>query len=177
MEKIMRLTSLAAAAALALVSISTSLSGQRPDDQINPRSMALLQQGEAARAAGQLDRAAGLIETALAVDPRNRQGFIVLAEIARARGLPGQSIRLYREALVLEPTDLRALRGQGEALVAKGAVVKAEENLGKIRKLCGAQCTDATALASAIAKGPPATATAQQSVTPTSPQASTPAKP
>jgi cytochrome c-type biogenesis protein CcmH/NrfG len=177
MEKIMRLTTLAAAGALALISISTSLSGQRPDDQINPRSMALLQQGEAARAAGQLDRAAGLIETALAVDPRNRQGFIVLAEIARARGLPGQSIRLYREALVLEPTDLRALRGQGEALVAKGAIVKAEENLGKIRKLCGTQCTDATALASAIAKGPPATATAQQSVTPNPPQASTPAKP
>lgn len=173
----MRLTTLTAAAALALVSISTSLNGQRPDDQINPRSMALLQQGESARATGDLDRAAGLIETALAVDPRNRQGFIVLAEISRARGLPGQSIRLYREALVLEPADLRALRGQGEALVAKGAVAKAQENLAKIRKLCGAQCTDATALAAAIAKGPPATATAQQSITPVPGQAPTPAKP
>lgn len=173
----MRLTTLTAAAALALVSISTSLSGQRPDDQINPRSMALLQQGEAARAAGQLDRAAGLIETALAVDPRNRQAFNVLAEIARARGLPGQSIRLYREALALEPTDLRALRGQGEALVAKGAMVKAQENLAKIRKLCGNDCTDATALAAAISKGPPATATAQQSVSPAQAPAATPSKP
>ena len=173
----MRLTTLTAAAALALVSISTSLSGQRPDDQINPRSVELVQQGEAARAAGQLDRAIGLIETALAVDPRNRQGFVALAEIARTRGLPGQSIRLYREALTLEPTDLRALRGQGEALVAKGAVTRAQENLAKIRKLCGTQCTDATALAAAIAKGPPVTATAQQSVTPAQPTTPTPAKP
>ncbi|MFV0622538.1 tetratricopeptide repeat protein [Sphingomonas sp. ac-8] len=173
----MRLTTLTAAAALALVSISTSLSGQRPDDQINPRSVDLVQQGEAARAAGQLDRAIGLIETALTVDPRNRQGFIALAEIARARGLPGQSIRLYREALALEPTDLRALRGQGEALVSKGAVTRAQENLAKIRKLCRTQCTDATALAAAIAKGPPVTATAQQSVTPAQPTTPTPAKP
>jgi Tfp pilus assembly protein PilF len=156
----MRYTSVAVAAALALVSISTSLHGQRSDDQIDPKSLALLQQGKAARAAGNLDGATDVLETAVAVDPRNRQAFIVLAEVAEARGLPGKAIRLYREALLLEPNDVDALQGQGEALVAKGAVTRAKENLARVKVLCKTACPQANALAAVIAKGPPV-ATAQ----------------
>jgi len=152
---------MAAAAALAVVSVTTSLSGQRPDAQIDPRSMQLLEQGRAQKAAGNLDAATDTLETAVVVDPRNRAAFIVLAEVADARGLPGKAIRLYREALLLEPNDLRALRGQGEALVEKGAVARAKENLTKIKALCKQDCADATALAAVIAKGPPPVATAQ----------------
>lgn len=153
----MRVSSVAIAAALTLVCVSTSLQGQRPDDQIDPRSMQLLAQGRAARAAGNLDGATDLLETAVAVDPRNRGGFITLGEVAEARGLPGKAIRLYREALSLEPNDTAALRGQGEALVMKGAVHLAQANLAKIRTLCKSQCGDATQLAAVIAKGPPIT--------------------
>jgi Tfp pilus assembly protein PilF len=153
----MRYTSVAVAASLALVSISTSLHGQRPDDQIDAKSLALLQQGKAARAAGNLDGATDILETAVAVDPRNRQAFIVLAEVAEARGLPGKAIRLYREALLLEPNDVNALQGQGEALVAKGAVVRAKENLARVKALCKGNCVQANALAAVIAKGPPVT--------------------
>ena len=168
----MRITAISAAAALMLLSVSTSLMAQRPDDQIDPKSLALLQEGRAARAAGNLDGAQDAIESALAVDPRNREAFIALAEIARARGLPGKSIRLYREALALEPNDLVALRGQGEALVAKGATAKARENLAKIKTICSGECSDSTALAASIAKGPPPTATAQ-----VEPAKAAPAKP
>jgi len=119
----MRYSSVAAAAALTLLAISTSLHGQRPDDQ---------------------------------VDPRNRAAFVSLGQVAEERGLPGKAIRLYREALLLEPNDVSALKGQGEALVAKGAVARAKDNLAKIRTLCGkAGCADATVLAATIAKGPP----------------------
>ncbi len=111
----MRLSSLAAAAALAAVSLSTSLSGQRPDSQIDARSMQLLEQARGLKAAGNLDGATDMLETAVTVDPRNRAAFILLAEVADARGLPGKAIRLYREALLLDPNDTRALRGQGEA--------------------------------------------------------------
>lgn len=158
----MRYSSVAAAVALTLLTVSTSLHGQRPDDQIDPRSMALLASGRAAQAAGNLDAATDTLETALAVDPRNRGAFIALAQIAQARGLPGKAIRHYREALSLEPNDVTALSGQGEAYVARGAVVRARENLAKVRTLCGkAGCRDATVLAAAIAKGPPiATASA-----------------
>lgn len=156
----MRFTSVALAASLALVSISTSLHGQRPDDQIDARSMALLADGKAAKAAGNLDGATDALETAVAVDPRNRQAFIVLAQVAEARGLPGKAIRLYREALLLEPNDVTALQGQGGALVAKGAVVQAKANLARVKAICKGACPQATALAAVIAKGPPV-ATAQ----------------
>ncbi|MFW2852452.1 tetratricopeptide repeat protein [Sphingomonas sp. TX0543] len=157
----MRFSSVAIAASLALVSISTSLHGQRPDDQIDPRSMALLAQGRAAMAAGNLDGAGDALESAVAVDPRNRQAFIVMAEVAEARGLSGKAIRFYREALTLEPNDPVALKGQGEALVSKGAMARAKENLAKLRTVCKGDCPQANALAAVIAKGPPPIATAQ----------------
>ncbi|HEX8484971.1 hypothetical protein [Sphingomonas sp.] len=156
----MRTSSVALAAALAVVSITTSLSGQKPDPAIDPRSMQLLEQGRAQKAAGNFDGATDSLETAVAVDPRNRAAFVALAEVAEARDLPGKAIRLYREALLLEPNDLAALRGQGEALVAKGAIVRARANLAKIRTLCKTGCADATALAAVIAKGPPITTAA-----------------
>ncbi|KQN94424.1 hypothetical protein ASE95_00755 [Sphingomonas sp. Leaf231] len=159
----MRFTAIAMAASLALVSISTVLHGQRPDDQIDARSMALLQQGKAARTAGNLDVATDLLESAVAVDPRNRQAFVALAQVADGRGLPGKAIRLYREALLLEPNDVTALSGQGEAMVAKGAVERARQNLAKVRTLCKGGCPQATTLAAVIAKGPPVT-TAQVGV-------------
>ncbi|KQM19832.1 hypothetical protein ASE73_17590 [Sphingomonas sp. Leaf24] len=158
----MRFTSVSVAAALALVCASTSLSGQRPDNQIDPRSTALLQQGRAAQASGNIEGAVGLIESALVVDPRNRPAYIALADIARGQGLPGKSIRLYREALSLEPNDVVALKGEGEALVQKGAVTKARETLAKLKTVCGATCPASDELAASIAKGPPVTATALQ---------------
>ena len=169
LETIMRFSSVALAAALATVSLSASLGAQRPDDQIDARSLQLLAQGRAAKAAGNLDGATDLLETAVAVDPRNRQAFVTLADVAESRGLPGKAIRLYREALTLEPNDVVALRGQGEALVAKGAVAIAKTNLAKIRTLCKAGCPEANQLAAAIAKGPPVT-TAQTETKPTAPK-------
>lgn len=157
----MRFTAISAAVGLMALTLSTALMAQRPDDQIDARSLSLLQQGHAAQTAGNLDGATDAYESALAVDPRNRQAFVALAEVARARGLPGKAIRFYREALALEPNDVAALRGQGEAMVAKGAVERAKENLARIKAICASQCRDAGELAAVIAKGPPVTSTAQ----------------
>lgn len=161
----MRVSSVAVAAALTLACLSASLQSQRPDDQIDPRSTALLARGRAAEAAGNLQLATDLLESAVAVDPRNRPAFKALAEVADRVGLPGKAIRLYREALLLEPNDLDALRGQGEALVQKGAVNRARDNLVKLRTLCHGVCPEATQLAATIANGPPI-ATAQATVPP-----------
>lgn len=165
----MRITSVSVAIALVLVGLSTSLHGQRPDDQIDARSIALVDQGRQAQAAGNLDAATDMLETALVVDPRNRQAFILLGDIAQARQLPGKAIRMYREALKLEPNDVTALKGQGEAMVSRGAVARAQANLATIRKICANSCPEATQLAAIIAKGPPATATAQAAVPTTIP--------
>ena len=152
----MRSLPVALAAALALVSLSTSLSGQRPAAvTVDAHSLQLLAEAKAARATGNLDAATDAGEAAVATDPRNRAAFILLAQVAEARHLPGKAIRLYREALQLDPNDLAALSGQGQALVQKGAVNRARDNLTRLRTLCHAGCTEATQLAAAIAKGPP----------------------
>lgn len=152
----MRYTPVAVAAALTVLTVATAVQGQREADAIDARSMTLLARGRAAQAAGNLDAATDAIETAVAVDPRNRAAFVALAEIAQARGLPGKAIRRYREALSLDPNDIAALRGQGEALVAKGAVTRARANLARIRTLCGKRpCPELAALSASIAKGPP----------------------
>ena len=153
----MRAFSVATAAALTLVCLSTSLRSQPAEHGVDPRSLQLLAEGRAARAAGNAEAAADLIESALAADPHNREALVTLAELANAQGLSGKAIGLYREALALDPNDTAALRGQGEALVAKGAVHRAEDNLARIKVLCKLGCADATALAAVVAKGPPVT--------------------
>ena len=152
----MRYTSVAVAAALTLLTVATAVQGQRGEDTIDGRSMALLARGRALQAAGNLDAATDTLESALAVDPRNRGAFVTLAEVAKTRGLPGKAIRLYREALSLDPNAVVALSGQGEALVAKGAGGRARENLVRIRAVCGKRpCPEVAALTASIAKGPP----------------------
>ncbi|OHT20777.1 hypothetical protein [Edaphosphingomonas haloaromaticamans] len=171
----MRLSPIALVISLAFATVSSVGYGQKPDDQINPRSLALMQQGEAARRAGNLVAANDYLETALAVDPRNRAAFVALGRVAQAQELPGKAIRFYREALALEPNDLAALTAQGEALVQKGAVDRAKANLARIRTLCKAECGQATELAAAIAKGPPPAVVTAQAGTMVAPKSQEPA--
>jgi Tfp pilus assembly protein PilF len=166
METLMRLTPPAIAIAVLLATVSSVSHGQRPDSQIDARSLALLKMGQADADAGRYDPATDALESALVVDPKNRAAFLALADVAKKQGLPGKAIRLYREALLIEPNDVVALAGQGEALVAKGAVTKAKENLAKVRTLCLAACPEQVSLAAAIEKGSSGPAMSAQTVTP-----------
>jgi Tfp pilus assembly protein PilF len=138
-----------------LATVGSAGLGQKTDDQIDARSVALTQQAQALTAQGKYQDATDLLESALAVDPRNRPAYIALARAAQGQKLPGKAVKFYFEALKLEPNDLAALEGQGEALVQRGAVERAKRNLDRIKTLCRAPCAAATTLAAAIAKGPP----------------------
>ncbi len=151
----MRLTPITLSVAFAVATMASAGHGQRPDDQIDPRSIALLQEGQALTSAGQYSQAADVLETALAVDPRNRAAYIGLAKVAQGQKLPGKAIKFYFDALKLEPNDVAALAGQGEALVQRGAVERAKRNLDKLKTACRSACPQATTLAAVIAKGPP----------------------
>lgn len=146
----MRVSFLALAAGLILASLPTA-SIARADHDIFPHSMALVESGIAAQKAADLDKAIDYFESALVADPRNRSALIALAQIARAQGLPGKAIGLYREALTLDPNDVLALAGQGEALVDKGAVDKAKERLAEAKRFCSSPCTMVAGLENAIA--------------------------
>ncbi|MEO8175284.1 MAG: tetratricopeptide repeat protein [Sphingomicrobium sp.] len=134
--------------------LAAPVAGQKPDDQINPRSMELLRQGETLLAAGRFSDADDVLETALAVDPRNRAAFVVMARVAQKEKLFGQAIRFTNKALALEPRDRDALFVQGEAMVELGAVPRAKDNLVKLQKLCPSGCQQLAMLSAAINRGP-----------------------
>ena len=152
----MRLMPIALSLAIAAGTMASAGFGQRPDDVVDPRSAALVQEAQGHSAAGRYNEAIDLLETALAVDPGNRGAYIALGRVAQAQRLPGKAIRLYADALRLEPNDVAALAAQGEAYVQRGAVDRARANLTRVRSLCGQNCAPADQLAAAITRGPPA---------------------
>jgi tetratricopeptide (TPR) repeat protein len=163
MEFVMRLTPIVISVGIAAATMASAGQGQRPDDQIDPRSTALVQQAQAQSSAGRFDEAQDLLETALAVDPGNRGAYIALGRVAQAQRLPGKAVRYYADALRLEPNDINALAGQGEAYVQRGAVERARRNLERVQTLCGRNaCPQAQQLAAVIQRGPPAEVLAAQ---------------
>lgn len=129
--------------------------GQRADDQIAPKSIELQRQGKALMAAGKLEEAENLLETALAVDPRNRGAFVDLARVAEKQRLFGKAIRMTNKALLLEPNDPDAIAVQGEAMVELGAVARAQANLQKLQTICAPRgCPQIAQLSAAISRGP-----------------------
>jgi Tfp pilus assembly protein PilF len=162
MEYLMRLTPIVLTLAVAAATMASAGQSQRPDDQIDPRSTSLVQQAQAQSAAGRLDEANDLLETALAVDPRNRAAYIALGHVAQAQHLPGKAVRYYADALRMEPNDVNALAGQGEAYVQRGAVERARRNLERVQSLCRQPCPQAQQLAAVIQRGPPAEVLAAQ---------------
>ena len=167
LETLMRFSPPAIAMSLALLSISSvSYGKKRADHQINPASVTLVEQARAAQGAGKSDDAIDKLETALAIDPINREAYIVLGQVARSQKLPGKAIRFYREALLIEPNDIVALAGQGEAMVEKGAFAKAKDNLARIEKLCISVCAEQSKLAGLIEAAEKAPVVAAKDVLP-----------
>ncbi|MFT8736572.1 MAG: hypothetical protein ABF760_03815 [Zymomonas mobilis] len=151
----MNFSPLALVLSLTLASGTPQISHGKPDNQINPYSTNLVLQAEKSQKEGHLVDASQLLESALAVDPRNKNAFMALGHIAAVQCLNGKAIRFYQEALNIDPTDVNSLAAQGEAMVAKGAIARAQQNLDKIKKICGQECPASTQLTAAIAKGAP----------------------
>ena len=166
LELIMRFSPAVIAMSLAFATVSSATFGQSADIEIRQRSVQLMEQGEKAQNKGNFELATDLYETALAVDPRNGSAFIALAQIARVQKLPGKAIRLYREALILDPNNLDALAGQGEALVQRGAVEKAKINLSRLETVCRLRCAQTDRLASVITNSEKKPVLSAQAVTP-----------
>jgi Tfp pilus assembly protein PilF len=139
---------------LAGIALAAPVAGQRSDDQIQPKSVALQREGKVLLSAGKVDQAEDVLETALAVDPRNRWAFVDLARVAEKQHLYGKAIRMTNKALQLEPNDPDAIAVQGEAMVEMGAVARAQANLQKLQSLCSNGCPQIAQLSAAITRGP-----------------------
>jgi tetratricopeptide (TPR) repeat protein len=142
-------------AGFAGLALAAPVAGQRADDQILPKSVELQRQAKELAAAGKLEQAEDLLETALAVDPRNRGAFVEIARVAEKQHLFGKAIRMTNKALLLEPSDPDAIAVQGEAMVEMGATARAQANLQKLQTICGAKgCPQMGQLSAAISRGP-----------------------
>jgi Tfp pilus assembly protein PilF len=117
---------------------------------IAPLSQQFAAQGQAALDKKQPTAAIDAFETALAVDPKNTSAYIGIAKAYEAQGMPGKSVKYYREALAINPNDIAALEGQGLALVARGATARAQVNLERIKTLCKGDCAAAKTLQTAM---------------------------
>lgn len=143
-----------AAAALSLLAALNSSVGNADDRSADPRAAMLIAEGRAALAAGKPDAAIDAFESAFAIDPAYTPVLIEMAEAARKEGLTGKAIGYYREALVRDPGNLAAISGEGEAMVEKGAVSKAQRNLAKLQSMCGDSCPETVELQRALSRGP-----------------------
>lgn len=155
-----------AALALSLLAAVSASVGQAGEYNPDPRAEALVMEGRAMLAGGETQAAIGAFEAALAIDPGYYDVYLDLADAARADGLQGKAIHFYREALEREPSNLAAITGEGEALVERGAVEKAKQNLAKLESLCGEGCVETQTLAAAIAAGPQQQILTAEAVTP-----------
>ena len=154
-------------AGLAAIALAAPVAGQRSDDQINQKSVALMHQGQALMAAGKLEDAENALETSLAIDPRNRWAYTDIARVAEKQHLFGKAVRMTDKALQIEPNDPDAIAVQGEAMVEMGATARAQENLQKLQHICGAKsCPQVSQLSAAINRGP----TVASAKTPDSPK-------
>jgi Tfp pilus assembly protein PilF len=152
-ELLMRFTPAALALSLALA-LSASMGHSAPSQPLDPRAAALIAQGRGALAAGKIEDAVNLFESALVLQPGSVAVTLDLAEATRRMGLQGKALHYYREALERDPQNLAAISGEGAALVEKGAVEKARRNLARLQGLCGSTCPQTRDLAAAIARGP-----------------------
>ena len=137
------------------LALAAPVASQRADDQILPKSIEFQRQARELMAAGKLEQAEDTLETALAVDPRNRGAFVDIARVAEKQHLYGKAIRMTNKALQLEPNDADAIAVQGEAMVELGATARAQANLQKLQTLCGTKgCPQVAQLSAAMTRGP-----------------------
>ena len=148
----MRFSPAAITLSLLLATASSMSVGKRPDYQIDPQSLMLTAEGDAALKTGDAEIAMGWYESALAVDPLNRAAYVGMAEVSVKQGLKGKAIRFYREALEIDPNDQAIIAAQSEVMVAKGAIEAAQKNLARLRILCRTDCSGADNLALSIDK-------------------------
>ena|SRR4051794_13072607 len=139
----------------AALTLAAPVASQRSDDQILPKSVELDQQARQLISAGKLEQAEDALETALAIDPRNRAAFVDMGRVAEKQHLFGKAIRMTNKALEMEPNDPNAIAIQGVAMVEMGATARAQANLQKLQTICGGKaCPQIAELSAAITRGP-----------------------
>jgi Flp pilus assembly protein TadD len=88
---------------------------------------------------------------AVSAEPNNADAHNMLGYSLRWSGQMDQAFASYDRALQIDPKHRGALQYSGIASIRTGNLARAEQNLGKLKDLCGVNCTEYKELAQALA--------------------------
>jgi Flp pilus assembly protein TadD len=135
----------------ALLAVPVSAARAYAEGEPPPRMNVDYEVGAAAVDAQDWPRAISHLTAALKADGANADIHALLGYAYRRDGKPAAAIRQYGEALQLDPAHRRAHEGAGEAYLATGDRIRAQEHLAALMRLCGTDCAEYRELAGAIA--------------------------
>lgn len=113
----------------------------------------LMSRARAAEAAGRIDTAALLMQSAIVANPARTASYVALGDLYARHGAPHFAHKYYEEALYLDPALPAALAGAGQADLAMGDRAAATEKLGRLEAVCGNDCAAAARLRAALGGG------------------------
>lgn len=116
----------------------------------SPASERLLAKGDQAFAAEKLTEAREAYEQAVVADPADGAPRVGLGKVHLALDHPMAARAFFEAALDLEPDDLKALSGGGQADLALELEAEAEKKKERLLRLCGADCPEYQALKLAV---------------------------
>jgi len=94
-----------------------------------------------------------MFESALVADPSSVDALIAIGDTYDVIDRRDRSLRYYRQALQIEPNNRAALTAEALALIADGDRSGAEDNLERLRRICGeAGCAEIDRLEQALAQ-------------------------
>jgi cytochrome c-type biogenesis protein CcmH/NrfG len=99
-------------------------------------SQRLIKQAQAAHNQGDAAKAAALAEQALAADPSNPDGYMLLGDLAVAAQNDENAARHFRSVVAIDPANRFAYRKLGEADVRREELSSAQDTLAELEKLC-----------------------------------------
>ncbi len=120
-------------------------------DSYRSLSARLVGQAEQQLAANKAAQADELLNLALTANPGNARAYVVKGQAQSKLDNQEEALRLIGVGLDIEPSDLIALRLQGDAALALEDIEQAKKSLSVLRQLCAAPCRSANELAASIA--------------------------
>jgi cytochrome c-type biogenesis protein CcmH/NrfG len=99
-------------------------------------SQRLIEQAQAAQNQGDVAKANALAEQALAADPSNPDGYMLLGELAVAAQQDEEAARYFRSVTAIDPANRSAYRKLGEADIRRAELAAAKDTLAELEKLC-----------------------------------------
>lgn len=110
----------------------TSLTRQQPPRQLKPDSSKRYALGVSLFEQGDLDKAEQQFRLLLGDNDQQSEALNALATIADQRGMPEQSVRLYRQAVSADPQNLIARFNLANSLRRQGELTEAEQLYGQV---------------------------------------------